>query len=54
VVSVTPGGRLTIAYVIDPAGSDGELLLRTCDIQKAVCRVAARIPDDSGTPVLAR
>jgi hypothetical protein len=54
VVSVTPGGRLTIAYVIDPAGSDGELQLRTCDIQKAVCRIAARIPDDSGTPVLAR
>jgi hypothetical protein len=54
VVAVTPGDRLTIAYVVRPSGPDQELQLRTCDLDSSSCRVAARIPDGSGTPVLAR
>jgi len=54
VLAVAPGDRNTIAYVVDPAGSDTELELRTCDLDSTVCQVAARIPDDSGMPLLAR
>jgi hypothetical protein len=54
VLAVAPGDRLTIAYIVDPGGSDSELELRTCDLDRASCQVAARIPDDSGTPLLAR
>jgi hypothetical protein len=54
VVAVAPAARLDAAFVVDPGGADGELQLRTCDLDSATCQVAARIPGDSGTPVLAR
>lgn len=54
VLAVAPGNRLTIAYVVDPGGPGTGLQLRTCDLHKAVCHVAAHLPEDSGTPLLAR
>jgi hypothetical protein len=54
VLAVAPGNRLTIAYVVDPGGPDGELQLRTCDLMSTVCTIAARIPDERPAPVLAR
>ncbi len=57
VVAVAPGGRLTVTYVVAPAApSPGrELELRTCQLGLvAECEVAARIPNQGGTPVLAR
>ena len=50
--------RLTVTYVVAPAAqSPGrELELRTCELTLATaeCAVAARIPNQGGTPVLAR
>ena len=57
VVAFAPGSRLTVTYVVAPAAqSPGrELELRTCDLTlDAECAVAARIPNQGGTPVLAR
>ena len=51
-----PGGRGTIAYVMAPEGltPGRELQLRTCDLVSTLCKIAARIPNLGGTPVLAR
>jgi hypothetical protein len=56
VVAFAPGERLTMTYVVAPAGQTPgrELELRTCDLGTARCVVAARIPNQGGTPVLAR
>ena len=57
VVTFAPGDRLTVTYVVAPAAqSPGrELELRTCELTStAECAVAARIPNQGGTPVLAR
>jgi hypothetical protein len=56
VVAVSPGARLTIAYVVRPAGAtaDGDLELRTCDIGRGECEVDADLPGGGDTPVLAR
>ena len=57
VVTFAPGSRLTVTYVVAPAAqSPGrELELRTCELSAtAECAVAARIPNQGGTPVLAR
>ena len=57
VVTFAPGSRLTVTYVVAPAAqSPGrELELRTCELSAtAECVVAARIPNQGGTPVLAR
>ena len=57
VVTFAPGSRLTVTYVVAPAAQSpgGELELRTCELSfTAECAVAARIPDEGDTPVLAR
>ena len=57
VVTFAPGSRLTVTYVVAPAAqSPGrELELRTCELSAtAECVVAARIPNQGGTPVVAR
>jgi hypothetical protein len=56
VVAFAPGDRLAIAYIVAPTGqSPGrELELRICDLDTTQCAVAARIPNQGGTPVLAR
>jgi hypothetical protein len=56
VVAVSPAARLTIAYVVRPTGATGEddLELRTCDLARNQCLMAARIPDGRDPPVLAR
>jgi len=57
VVAVAPGNRLTVTYVVAPGGQTPghELELRTCRIDTvAECTVVARIPNQGGTPVLAR
>jgi hypothetical protein len=56
VVAFAPGERLTMTYVVAPAGQTPgrELELRTCELGTAQCVVAARIPNQGGTPVLAR
>jgi hypothetical protein len=57
VLAVVPGSRLTVTYVVAPGSQtpDRELELRTCVIDTITeCTVAARIPDQGGTPVLAR
>jgi hypothetical protein len=56
VVAVSPGARLTIAYVVRPVGAtaDDDLELRTCDLSRNECVVQARIPSGGPTPVLAR
>jgi hypothetical protein len=57
VVTFAPGARLTVTYVVAPAAqSPGrELELRTCELSLiAECAVAARIPNQGDTPVLAR
>ena len=57
VVTFAPGSRLTVTYVVAPAAQSpgSELELRTCELTLvAECAVAARIPDQGGTPVLAR
>ena len=55
-VAFAPGRRLTITYVVAPAGqtSGRDLELRTCDLTTDECAVAARIPNQGDTPVLAR
>ena len=57
VVTFAPDSRLTVTYVVAPAAqSPGrELELRTCELSAtAECVVAARIPNQGGTPVVAR
>ena len=57
VVTFAPGDRLTVTYVVAPAAqSPGrELELRTCELTFTTeCAVAARIPNQGDTPVLAR
>jgi hypothetical protein len=57
VVTFAPGDRLTVTYVVAPAAqSPGrELELRTCELTLTTeCAVAARIPNQGGSPVLAR
>jgi hypothetical protein len=56
VVTYAPGDRLTVTYVVEPArSSEGELELLMCELTtSAQCVVAARIPDQGDTPVLAR
>jgi hypothetical protein len=57
VVTFAPGDRLTVTYVVAPRSQTPgrELELRTCELDPiAVCAVAARIPNQGGTPVLAR
>jgi hypothetical protein len=55
VVAVSPGARLTVSYVVRPAGaaSEDDLELRTCDF-RTPCVVRAEIPGGGDTPVLAR
>jgi hypothetical protein len=56
VLAYAPLDQRTIAYVVAPLGlSPGrELQLRTCDITTTLCKIAARIPNTGGNPVLAR
>jgi hypothetical protein len=57
VVTFAPGSRGTVTYVVAPSSPTPgrELELRTCQLTTtAVCEVAARIPNQGGTPVLAR
>ena len=56
VVALSPAARLTIAYVVRPAGATAEddLELRTCDLATDECVVAAALPNRGETPVLAR
>ena len=56
VVTFAPGSGLTVTYVVAPAAqSPGrELELRTCELTTAECVIAARIPNQGDTPVLAR
>jgi hypothetical protein len=57
VVTFAPDSGLTVTYVVAPAAqSPGrELELRTCELSAtAECVVAARIPNQGGTPVVAR
>ena len=57
VVTFAPDSRLTVTYVVAPAAqSPGrELELRTCELSATTeCVVAARIPNQGGTPVVAR
>jgi hypothetical protein len=57
VVALEPGSRLTVTYVVAPSGQTPgrELELRTCELTIATeCAVTARIPNQGGTPVLAR
>jgi hypothetical protein len=55
-LAVAPGARGTVAYVLAPDGltPGRELQLRTCDLRTTLCHIAARIPNNGGTPVLAR
>ena len=56
VLAFAPRDARTIAYVIAEHGltPGRELQLRTCDLTTTLCRIAARIPNTGGTPVLAR
>ncbi|HEX5087705.1 MAG TPA: hypothetical protein VFV89_07850 [Nocardioides sp.] len=56
VVALSPGTRLTIAYVVRPFGASAEdgFELRTCDLARNQCVVRARILGAGPTPVLAR
>jgi hypothetical protein len=56
VVAVSPAARLAIAYVVRPTSAthEDDLELRTCDLTKSLCLMAARIPDGGDPPVLAR
>ncbi len=55
-LAFAPGDRGTISYIVAPHGltPGRELELRTCDLASALCRIAARIPNTGGSPVLAR
>jgi hypothetical protein len=56
VVAFAPGDGLTMTYFVAPAGQTPgrELELRTCELGRSACTVVARIPNQGGTPVLAR
>ena len=56
VVALSPAARLTIAYVVRPAGSTAGTTSkqRTCDLATDECMVAADLPNRGETPVLAR
>jgi hypothetical protein len=56
VLDFAPGDLGTVAYVLAPDGltPGRELQLRTCDLRTTLCHIAARIPNNGGTPVLAR
>jgi hypothetical protein len=54
VLAVALAPPRTVAYIVDPGGPDTALQLRTCALDSPICRIAARIPDDSGTALLAR
>ena len=57
VVTFAPGSRLTVTYVVAPAGSVTRTGARAPHVRAhrhAECAVAARIPNQGGTPVLAR
>jgi hypothetical protein len=57
VVTFAPGSRGTVTYVVAPSSPTPgrELELLTCELTTtAACEVAARIPNQGGSPVLAR